>query len=1178
MKIFIPVLILIFCGCSYGNHENNSMKSNRTMTRETDILSIGFNTVQHDILSLSERYGFTYRIVGVGSVKGKGMVLEKDTYYWPEHCKRYEEDIVAEIRQQLESPPKVIVMTMRPPWNAYPEDLRREIMTYVANGGSLLIFGPDKTFRADLKEASHSFASPFEPLDGKDKFAPEIHPCRQGLIAVLPSQGDYRKVLLTPDTAEPDYFEYQFARIANLINYLIRREKSNCKLTFDSAQISLLDIPSEAANIRVTVFNRDGQLASYENKTRISCAMPNGRNTVLAALYDRENNLLEVVGGRKEIRNQAAVKSLSFGNDKLSKHQPFELRIKADAVPDGELELDFVDHHQRVFYRQKFPAGDFTVKDIMPDTSLSVLNRAVVSLKIHGKLVDRRVVEFTLPDNIDKKDFYLFTWHGAVDTSIRQLEYAKGLKKYGVDGFSNMNIFDYGARGAALANMLAIPYATGFHNITLESLFSPEWVREQTDRALKAAVNNRPYGGFGFTLGDENYISPFKDKGRFCDDPVVWAQFQQYLRGEYRDLTALNRQWDTRYSAWEEIRFGREEELFSIANPSAWVDFRQFISSKYISVQKGIAGRIKELLPNAYVGWDGAEQFSSYDGYDLYPYVTEFNMNNVYGRYFTPGSSPPKVFNGHCLRSFAARDSLTGFWLNSLKYPYGISYTIYSALFSGYNSAWWWYSTFPGFEIGALDYDYRPNQIFRQVRSDVDVVKSGLATVVRNSVPRQSTAAVYYSTHNWHASNLSSGVGSHINNLGVSNPLWFAGLPGRYVNVSPEFKQMWSGITNLGHYAFSSVSFFQLLQDMQISFDMVDGRRIAAGDLSRYQVLILPFVESLAGGEVKEIRNFVKNGGIVIADYRCGIRDEHCKFRANGALDDVFGIEQKFPFKTNKRDQKVRVDNNVDRGFSLPILFNQELTLDGGRSYGSGDDSVPGFIVNKYGKGHAVYLNFDIYGYLNQSTSGNNGEFCDFIYNFVQNLTGKRLSRPVRDVSGRPLDRINIFRYTDGSVDYAAAIRDYQDSQPKQGYLEFAEKGHLYDIMNHRYLGHSDRVKLTFHPAAPMMIARYPYQIKGIESCAEKFTDRIVLSMEVTNHDHKPSQNHTVYIKVYDPEGARVDYLSKPLYLKDGKGTCTIPLALNSPPGEWKFEVTELASGICARPVTGKVRVGLNCE
>src|SRR5204863_285464 len=65
-----------------------------------------------------------------------------------------------------------------------------------------------------------------------------------------------------------------------------------------------------------------------------------------------------------------------------------------------------------------------------------------------------------------------------------------------------------------------------------------------------------------------------------------------------------------------------------------------------------------------------------------------------------------------------------------------------------------------------------------------------------------------------------------------------------------------------------------------------------AAALNGYRALILPRTLALSDREAAAIRDWVGRGGTLIADYLPGAFDEHCKGRATGALDEVFGVQR----------------------------------------------------------------------------------------------------------------------------------------------------------------------------------------------------------------------------------------------------------------------------------------------
>ncbi len=85
------------------------------------------------------------------------------------------------------------------------------------------------------------------------------------------------------------------------------------------------------------------------------------------------------------------------------------------------------------------------------------------------------------------------------------------------------------------------------------------------------------------------------------------------------------------------------------------------------------------------------------------------------------------------------------------------------------------------------------------------------------------------------------------------------------------------------------------IEDVGLQYDFINYIDIVRGrmDLNdRFKVIILPKTICLSDKEADILKRYVEKGGVLIADYLCGIFDEHGKFREKGALDDLFGINR----------------------------------------------------------------------------------------------------------------------------------------------------------------------------------------------------------------------------------------------------------------------------------------------
>lgn len=187
----------------------------------------------------------------------------------------------------------------------------------------------------------------------------------------------------------------------------------------------------------------------------------------------------------------------------------------------------------------------------------------------------------------------------------------------------------------------------------------------------------------------------------------------------------------------------------------------------------------------------------------------------------------------------------------------------------------------------------------------------------------------------------------------------------------------------------SYLGYFQALTRAHIPFDVVLDKHISADALKRYRALVLPNSACLSDGQIKTIREFVNQGGSVIAEFETGSYDELGRPRAINPLLETLGVasigrmkrpvsaEEYVRVKTPhpamdgfRREQLLgRPSHSLEctaaAGTEAPAVFMNEV----GGSYSKlkGDSAVPALIVRGAGSGRTVYvpsLIGDYYGRL----------------------------------------------------------------------------------------------------------------------------------------------------------------------------------------------------------------------
>ena len=124
-----------------------------------------------------------------------------------------------------------------------------------------------------------------------------------------------------------------------------------------------------------------------------------------------------------------------------------------------------------------------------------------------------------------------------------------------------------------------------------------------------------------------------------------------------------------------------------------------------------------------------------------------------------------------------------------------------------------------------------------------------------------------------------------------------------------------------------------------------------------FKVLLLPQPVAMSAKECEQIKAFVQRGGVVIADNMTATMDEHCKRLPKGQLDDLFGIVRK---SVSWSPMPSGGEAWVTKDEPLAV-YEPDISATTGKPMFQA--KAPAAIVNRYGKGFAIYLNLDMRDY-----------------------------------------------------------------------------------------------------------------------------------------------------------------------------------------------------------------------
>ena len=212
---------------------------------------------------------------------------------------------------------------------------------------------------------------------------------------------------------------------------------------------------------------------------------------------------------------------------------------------------------------------------------------------------------------------------------------------------------------------------------------------------------------------------------------------------------------------------------------------------------------------------------------------------------------------------------------------------------------------------------------------------------------------------------------------------------------TPAVAMLWSDTTNKfqafirdyvgGTYGFrpeqanyhrvGCIGWDRLLDGMSMPYDLVTEAQVQQGKLAGYRLLVMPSVQALPVEVAERIRQFVRDGGLVVATSAPALYGDDLEPRGPGQLADVFGADHlrflglsvvaETPMGTPRREVWVspwgpnppKAQVNSD---SLATLFCCYQPREGAQVLEKFTSGEPAVVLNTFGKGKAVVIGYPI--------------------------------------------------------------------------------------------------------------------------------------------------------------------------------------------------------------------------
>ena len=88
----------------------------------------------------------------------------------------------------------------------------------------------------------------------------------------------------------------------------------------------------------------------------------------------------------------------------------------------------------------------------------------------------------------------------------------------------------------------------------------------------------------------------------------------------------------------------------------------------------------------------------------------------------------------------------------------------------------------------------------------------------------------------------------------------------------------------------AALGFYQALIEARIPFEMVHDRLLDREHIAQFRTLIFPNIAALSDAQCQQIRDFVRDGGSVIATFETSLYDEWGVRRKDFGLSSIFGV------------------------------------------------------------------------------------------------------------------------------------------------------------------------------------------------------------------------------------------------------------------------------------------------
>jgi len=990
----------------------------------------------------------------------------------------------------------------------------------------------------------------------------------EGRIALLRYGGVPLHQMMTPGpsgdvrTCRLDY-DYYLALAARLILWGARKEPEVTVSTPAGAMISgdreelagnpltfslRVTSPVSAARLELAIRGRPNRVWHTASQTRGLTPGDNAasfplpalpRGSYFADLWVKAGEAIVTFGSvGLSVTSKPSIRELTLSKGSAALGEPLTGRAAIENAPgDAVVRFRARDNYGRLVAQQETPAGTGEVAFSLPmPPSLTIVGQLEAALLLGKDIIDVRSADYSISDlHPDRADAEYVMWIGYPGDFLGPLM-AEQFTRLGVDAQ-----YGGGPGYAPFANQWWLPYATRFIDSKTDwyqprptrqkddlvrdpCLTDPEYREKVREDLTKTAEAGAKYSTSEFTLGDENlFVSgPFD----LCFSDTCVADFRRWAQETYGSLDKLNAEWSSNCKAWDEVRPSTLEECRKTGSFVPWVDHRLHMESVWAGIHGFSRDAIRKVVPDARVGYEGSDtSISSWAAADYWKLAGAMSLNNIYYRDFLA-----LVWHDFAAPGMLLGEGWYGGYAGCRNEPF-MRWFPWRTLFKGANSFWVWQGY--GDAGSVMAFDLAPYPFFKAGCEEVAEIKSGPGKLLLTSERQHDGIALLYSASSVHVA---------------------TGTPG-FPDMDVTLDTM-----------------VRLLHDVGLECRVVSYADLAAGKVTsdRFKVLLLPCAQALSSTEADQIRRFAQGGGVVIADLRPGVTDEHGRPYPAPCLDDLFGVAQAAAFK--RGEGALEFTTRLQQA-----VFDASLSVKAGRAQARVGEA-PAMVANETGKGRTVLLNFSLNGYASLPQKPGvdfaGWEEGQGYRDLVARLLSAAGVKSAVEVKPDPR-RVEVSRFCSGANEYIGIIqalpvdtlqytnRAASPPKPWPATIRFSRRAHVYDVRAGKYLGEAETVNTEVTPGVAKLYALLPYQVTQVGVAAPKEAkpgDALAWRSKV--HAGGAVGHHVLRLRVFGPDGKERPHCAQNLLARAGEASGVLHFALDDPPGAWKLVVRDVATGV----------------